>query len=149
MLEWISQGVMTVGFLLLVAWIIKILWEGKRTRLKSELHHKLMDKFATGQEMSEFLQSESGNNFLDSMKLKGEVRMEATIVKDKLLKSISLGIILASLGAATMLVGKLFEKETQYAFASGLIILILSIGFLISSAVSYALSKKWGLFDKE
>ena len=147
--EMITQLVLIPTVFLLAGWVIKVIWEGKRTRLKSELHHKLMDQFSNGQELGEVLQSESGNNFLDSLQIKGEGPLEGLVTKEKLLTAISRGIILASLGAAVIIVGMLFEQETRYTLASGLVICMLSIGFLVSSAVSFVLSKKWGLIEKE
>ena len=84
---------------LFVAWIIKIIWDHKRIRLKSDLHHKLVDKFNNVQELNSFLQSETGSGFLKSLTIEG------LAPRERLLSSVTKGIVLIFLGLAVFLLG--------------------------------------------
>ena len=47
-----------------------------------------------------------------------------------------------------MAVGALFAEEMKYFSAFGIVIIALGIGFLISTKISYKLSKKWCIIDE-
>lgn len=130
-------------FFLAIAWVFKMFWDWKRARLKSDLHHKLVEKFGDVKALNDFLQSDTGSTFLKSLTING------LAPKEKLLSSISKGIIIAFLGIAVLLLGWAFAEEGRYFYASGITIFMLGIGFLVASAVSYHLSQKWGIIKKE
>lgn len=130
-------------FFALIAWIFKLFWDWKRVRLKSDLHHKLVDKFGDVKELNNFLQTETGSNFLKSLTING------LAPKEKLLSSISRGIIIGFLGIAVLLLGWAFAEDAKYFYAAGITIFTLGIGFLVSSAVSYHFCRKWGIIQGE
>lgn len=68
--------------------------------------------------------------------------------KEKLLSSFSKGVILVSLGIALILVGQIFMEEMKYFIAFGIVSIALGAGFLISTFISYTLSRKWGIIDE-
>jgi len=128
------------GFL---AFIFKLIWDGKKVKLKSILHHKLVDKFASAAELNEFLQSDGGGNFLKSLTIDG------LNPKEKLLGAISKGIILSFLGIAFFLMSGIVPDDHQVMMVLGVLVVSLGVGYLVSSAVSYNLSKKWGIIEEK
>jgi hypothetical protein len=124
------------------AWVVWAILEWRKMRHKSQLQSKIVDKFQSVQEFNEFLQSEQGNKFLNFLKFNG------LAPKEKLLSSLSKGVILITLGIALILVGQIFPEEMKYFIAFGIVFVALGSGFLISTFISYTLSKKWGIIDE-
>jgi hypothetical protein len=107
------------------------------------LAKNIVDKFQSVQEFNDFLQSQEGNKFLSFMKFNG------LAPKEKLLSSLSKGVILVTLGIALIIVGQIFTEEMKYFIAFGIVFIALGAGFLISTFISYTLSKKWGIIDEK
>jgi vacuolar-type H+-ATPase subunit I/STV1 len=125
------------------AWVVWAILDWRKTRHKSQLQNKIVDKFQSVQEFNDFLQSKEGNKFLNSIKFNGMAP------KEKLLSSLSKGVILVTLGIALILVGQIFPDEMKYFIAFGIVFIALGVGFVISMYISYTLSKKWGIIDEK
>lgn len=125
------------------AWVVWAILEWRRTRYKSQLQNKIVDKFQSVQEFSDFLRSKEGNKFLNFMKFNG------LAPKEKLLSSLSKGLILIMLGIALILAGQFFHEEMKYFTAGGIVIIALGVGFLLSTFFAYTLSKKWGIIEEK
>ena len=108
------------------AWVVWAILDWRKTRHKSQLQNKIVDKFQSVQEFNDILQSQEGNKFLNFIKFNG------LAPKEKLLSSLSKGVILITLGIALILVGQIFTEEMKYFIAFGIVFIALGIGFLIS-----------------
>ncbi|MGB8951468.1 MAG: hypothetical protein WCC06_02200 [Candidatus Aminicenantales bacterium] len=124
-------------------WVVWIILEWRKMGHKSKMQVKIVDKFTTPQELNDFLQSKEGDKFLNFLKFNG------LSPKAKILSSMSKGVILFTLGMALVIIGQIFTEEMKFFNASGIFIAALGCGFLISTFISYKLSKKWGILDKE
>jgi hypothetical protein len=122
---------------------VKFFFDWRKIRLKSEFHHKLVDKFSNVNDLNDFLQSKTGANFLRSLTING------LRPKEKLMSAVSTGVIMGFLGIAVLAFGTLVGGGLQYYFGSGIALFVLGIGFLVSALVSYHLSKKWGIIKEE
>lgn len=110
----------------------------------SELHSKLLDRFAGSQDLIAFLEGDAGRKYFESL---------AFDVKDSLtriLNGIQLGIALAALGLSLLLVrsGQDDQLTRKTLLLIGTPATVLGIGFLVSSVISYHLCKAWGLLNK-
>ena len=123
------------------AWVVWAILEWRKTRHKSQLQNKIVDKFQSVQEFNDFLQSAEGSKFLSFLRFNG------LAPKEKLLSSLSKGVILITLGIALILVGQIFPDEMRYFIAFGIVFIALGVGFLLSTFIAYSLSKKWGIID--
>lgn len=127
-----------------VVWAI-LLW--RKMSHKSRLQQKLVDKFSSGQEFNDFLQSQEGNKFLSFLKF------DSSGPRQKILSSLSAGIILPTLGIALLIIGQMIPNNNNYIdtslYAAGIIFIALGVGFLISTFFSYKMCKKWGLLDED
>lgn len=106
---------------------------------RAELRRHLLDKFNSGQDLTQFLATPQGQNFLREIEMN-----RSGSAKDRILRTIITGIVLAALGAGFL---GLMHFESDLAIP-GVILLAIGIGFLIASVVSYLLSKKWGIFEE-
>ncbi|MCP4218494.1 MAG: hypothetical protein GY765_27920 [bacterium] len=143
MLKMIQEIVLMPVFFILTAWIFKLVWDGKRNRLKNSIHHKLVEKFSNGGELSNFLQTGPGSDFLKALNIDGLTQHE------RLLSFLSRGIIALCLGAGLLLLGAIYSAVSRLFYSLGVVILMTGIGHLIYAAVSLKLSKKWGMLKDE
>jgi hypothetical protein len=70
----------------------------------------------------------------------------------KLLSSVYKGVIFCLLGIACIIINPLMAAETEGSkvfTAIGIVGIALGIGFLVSTFISYKLSRKWGIIDME
>ncbi len=122
-------------------WLVWSIMDWLKMRQKSQLQNKILEKFTTVQEFNEFIQSEEGNKFLKFLSYNG------LTPRQKILSSLSKGVIITFIGISLILIKQIFPEEMQYFLAIGIVLIALGVGFLVSTFISYTLSKKWGIID--
>lgn len=122
-------------------WVVWVILEWRKMKHKRDIQDKIVDKFTNVQELNDFLQTEPGENFLKFLKINGFG------IRDKLLSSITRGIILAILGIAFLIISQIFADEMKILLTIGIVIMALGVGFLVSTLISFQLSKKWGIIE--
>lgn len=120
-------------------WVVWIILEWRKMKHKRDIQDKIVDKFTSVQELNDFLQTEAGDNFLKFLRINGYG------VRDKLLSSITKGIILAILGIAFLIISQIYTEEMKILITIGIVIIALGAGFLVSTLISFQLSKKWDI----
>lgn len=144
----LGQLLIGVAFVWGTAWVIGAIvtaWRRRaETRQRADLYNRLMDKFGSSTEFLDYLQSEPGQKFIDELTAKAESPIY------KILNSIQKGIILTLTGGGFLIMINLFSASLpQDAFTAlavlGTAALLIGIGFLAASAVTYLLSKAWGI----
>jgi uncharacterized membrane protein len=145
-----------VTFALCIGWILTVVSNNSRrakiARVQQEVHSKLFEKFGTTQELIEYLKTDAGSRLLDS------ATIEQSRPFGRILGSVQAGLILFMLGIAMLIVrytipaesfNAIEHAQTAHAMlALSLLLLALGVGFLLSAAASYQLSKNWGLLDR-
>ena len=130
------------GAFLMVVVIVWVASQEKqaKARYRAEVQKELIAKFGSGRELSEFLNSEGSRQLLGPLgDLKADSRQDP---RRKILDLVTGGLICASIGGAFFFVG------TKWGFPFllvGLIMLGIGGSLLISAALSYYLTRKWGL----
>jgi hypothetical protein len=125
------------------AWVVWAILEWRKMRHKSQLQNKIVEKFNNVQEFNDFIQSKEGNKFLSFLRFNG------MNPKQKILSSLSKGVIISFIGISLVLIGRIFPDEMRYFLAFGIVFIALGVGFLVSTFISYTLSKKWGIMDED
>jgi peptidoglycan/LPS O-acetylase OafA/YrhL len=123
----------------LIVWIAQLA-RRHTIQQRAELRRHLLDKFNSGQELTQFLETPQGHNFIKELEIGGR----SASSKQRILRSIVTGIVLSMIGAGFL---ALLHYEHDFIFP-GVILLAIGIGFLIAAGVSYWLSKKWGIFEE-
>ena len=121
-----------------IAMIVFIVWfasRGKQARVqaRTDLHKHLLDKFASGTELAQFLETEGGRQMIE------DLGTDHVSPKDRALKHIRVGFILLFLGIGFL--AATYEKSDLVI--PGAVCIALGIGFLIGAFVSMRLSKGW------
>lgn len=136
-------------------WIIKAIIDHRRwirlTKTQTEVHTKLLDRFGSSEELLAYMKTPAGAKFLESAPIALDAAspraMSAPL--NRILWSVQAGIILL-LGGLTLVWSRhqVTEEEVkQMFFMMGAFGSAIGIGFVLSAAASYALSRKLGLFD--
>jgi hypothetical protein len=123
----------------LFAVIFGIVWLAYRNRqakmhAQAEFHKQLLEKFGSGREFAEFLESKGSQRFLDAM------WSQRSAGNDRILGTMRNGIVMTALGIGTLALSWATEDGLRIP---GVLVLALGAGFLISAAVSHRLSKRW------
>lgn len=137
--------VMTVVFFpalfIFGGWLVWSILDWLKMRHKSQLQNRILEKFTTVQEFNDFIQSKEGNKFLNFLSFSGSTP------RQKILSSLSKGVIISFVGISLILIRQIFTGEMKYFLAAGIILIALGVSFLVSTFISYTLSKKWGIID--
>ena len=145
-----SLAVISVFILIVSAlvWLIRTIIEQKRwnrlSRIQTEVHNKILDRFGTTSELLEYIRSPAGTKFLESAPI--PLHAEPATNNPSLTRvmwSIQIGVIVAAAALGLLIVSDQFDKETaQGLSAMGVIALSVGVGFLASAAVSIFLSRR-------
>jgi hypothetical protein len=130
----------------LVGWIVYTVSSGKRRseRLKatSEFHAKLFERMGSMKEFGEFMDTEGGKAFMNTLSADTPNSAAAHIVR-----SVENGVICLSIGGGVLLLRWLFPEIGGGFTIIGTIVLACGVGLLLSCGASYGLSRKFGLLN--
>jgi len=156
MLEAVLQGIMlftvfaTITWFL--AWLLKTLIEYRRwaqvSKVQTDAHSKLLDRFTSHEDLLAYIQTPAGRRFLESAPVleAGPRTMNAPI--GRVLWSAQAGMVLAFAGLGLNFVsGSVNPDVSQPLFVVGVLAISLGIGFVVSAAVAYMMSRRFGLLD--
>lgn len=114
----------------------------KTAKLRAGLQTKLLEKFGSGQELLAYVQSDGGKRFLESL------TMEQRTPYGRILGAAQASVVLILLALALLFLrGRVSGGEDAF-LVFGAILLSLGVGFGLSAALSYYLSKSFGLLTE-
>ena len=130
-----------LGFFALIGLIIWMLLRKSQSRTvsRSEFYKQVLDKFSSGREFTEFLESKGGQQFL------ADSSSQPLGVKERILKTTRIGTFLTVFGLGLL---ALSLVKHNLVVAGGILI-ALGVGFLVSARISYDLSKKLDLLPAQ
>jgi len=114
----------------------------ERLQTQMDLQTKILARFDSAQDFAGFLQTDGGRTFLSGLAEPPAVRRPT----QRILTAVQLGIVVTMFGVGLCLIGWI-ERSTD-PFLPGVVFLCIGAGFLIGAAVSYHLSKSWGLLGE-
>jgi hypothetical protein len=136
----------SVGFFLVMGWIIKVISNNRKASrmatMQADLQSKLLDKFGSTPELLEYLQSDAGTGFAELAPAEARPNPYA-----KILGSVQTGIVLLMAGLACMFLRSQIGEGFEAFTVLGALGSALGVGFLLSAAIAYLLSKKWGVIN--
>lgn len=142
---WLSGVLVPLGLFAMIAVIVWLAFRKSQARMaaRAELNRQVLEKFSTGREFSEFLESESGHRFLqDSLSSQANP-------KERFLRGLRIGILLIVIGLGLFGWGLMYPGRNHHGPSEGgFIVIAVGMGFLISSAVSHHFAKKLGLLSR-
>ena len=120
--------------ILVIAWFFHL---SRRSQMQAHaaLQKQLLDKFSSGQEFAQFLESPGGQHYMRSM------WSQDRWVQGRALRGIRAGIICTLIGLAFLALSAMRHRPGM--IDPGALLLALGIGFLISAAVTRRLAERW------
>ena len=130
-------------FFTLIGFVIWIIFSSirryKTAKLQAELQTKLLEKLGSGQELIAYVQSDTGKRFLESL------NMEQRTPYGRILGAAQVSVILVLLSFAFLFLRSRVSGAEEGFLVFGAITLCLGLGFGLSAALSYYMSKSFGL----
>jgi hypothetical protein len=137
----------------LLGWLIRTLVDYRRwnrlTSTQTEFHTKLVDRFTANNDLLAYVQSPAGARFLQSTPISLDAAprsMGAPL--GRILWSVQGGIVLIAGGIGLWVVGaRIGDDASQPLQALGVIAIALGVGFAVSAAISFLISRRLGLIE--
>jgi hypothetical protein len=141
-------------FLTALVWLVRQFLENRRWsrifKLQSEVHGRLIEKFASNQELSGYMGTEAGKRFLEAapipVGLETQQRVPNAIAR--VLTPLQIGVVLMLLGIGFFLLRHVREEMYEPMLVLGTIALMPGIGFIISAGITWALASRLGLIPE-
>lgn len=152
MMEGIGIFFVITGIVGTLAWVIKTLVAHRRwsrlSRVQAEVHGKLMDRFATNEELMNYIQTPAGKRFLElaPLQLDDSPRPVSAPVS-RILWSVQVGLVLFAAGVGFLIVSTNVPQEVMQPLSGiGTLAMALGVGFVVSAFISWILSRRLGLW---
>jgi hypothetical protein len=138
----------------MVMWLIRTVLNHRRWlrtfRVQSDVHTKLLDRFAGTSELLAYIETPPGQRFLQGAPLPVEApydrQMGAPL--SRILWAVQAGIVLGIGGLAFQYVSGRVDPEVGPGFwVLGVIATALGVGFILAGAFSFVMSRRLGLLD--
>jgi hypothetical protein len=147
---------MFLAILAMFIWLIRILLENRRWarvfRMQSEVHSKLLDRFANSDELLQYINTEPGKRFLEAAPIPIEFARDQRLPGGiaRVLGPLQIGVVLTLLGVGLLLLhrSRSLEEISSALLVFGMVTLMPGIGFIISALISWRISAHLGLLPQ-
>ena len=137
-----------------VIWLVKTLVDHRRwlrqSKIQTDVHNKLLDRFTSNDDLLAYIQSPTGRKFLESAPISLDADAPPRNIGapfGRIFWSVQAGAVLLLTGFGLQFVGQRqqWEEIGQPLSSMGILVVAIGLGFLISAAASYFLSRRLGL----
>lgn len=133
-----------------IIWLVKTLIDYRRwsrlSRVQTEVHSKLLDRFQSNQELLAYIETPAGKRFLESAPIAVDSPRALAAPVGRILWSAQAGAVLTVLGIGILLVASRSLEEIAPPLAAfGAVVVSLGIGFIVSAVLAYGLTRRFGL----
>jgi hypothetical protein len=153
LLEMISIFGGFLFFAVVLTWLIRTTIEHRRwsrlAKTQAEVHNKLMDRFASNEDLLNYIQTPVGKRFLESapILLEQPPTRPVSAPIGRILLSVQAGLVMLAAGIGMQFVSMSIDKEAAQPMAAlGTLGIAIGIGLVVSAAASFLLSRRLGLW---
>ena len=139
--------VIATGIVFLVRTVVEH-WRWQRAmKAQNELNSKLIDRFASSEDLLAYIQSPQGKTLTEGPILPQAAPRAISAPLSRIFWSLQSGIVLGALGGGLMVVSGTTNEAEVATFLNGvgIVVLMIGLGFAVSAIVSYLLSQRLGL----
>jgi hypothetical protein len=111
-----------------------------RSEQRIAVRKTLIEKYASAQDLNELMQTPAGRRLFAEFSAGGSPLRSV-------LSSVQMGVLAILAGAGVWGIGAMMHNNA--IFGIGGLLVCIGLGFLISAAITYRLSKSWGLLEKK
>jgi hypothetical protein len=143
-----------VGVVGSLLWLIHILFQNRRWsrvfRLQSDIHARLIERFASNQELLHYMETEPGRRFLEAAPIsigsQNDQRLPGGLAR--ILAPLQIGTVLALLGIGLLILERSLPDIADPLLVFGMVALMPGLGFIISAIVTWRISARLGLMPQ-
>jgi hypothetical protein len=136
-----------------LGWLVRTLIDYRRwlrlSKIQTEVHTKLLDRFTANEDLLAYAQTNAGRRFLESAPIPVETGPRSfSAPVGRILWSVQAGVVLAIAGGGLCYVsGRAIEEVREPLFVIGALAVALGVGFVVSAIVAFFLTRQLGLLD--
>ncbi len=142
-----------LGFIVVtgaLVWLVKTLVDYRRwyrlSKVQTEAHSKLLDRFTANDELLAYINTPSGKRFLESAPIMLDASSSIASPLKRILWAIEIGVVLVC-GAGGVLVAS-FNVPAEFVqpfSVAGVFVVSLGVGFILAALASYLISRRLGV----
>jgi hypothetical protein len=144
--EAITIPIIIACFMTALSWVTWAITSNIRrtkvARMRTELQSKVLESLSGSPALMEYLKTDAGQRLADS-----EVPVQSDPWQ-RILRSLQGGVIVLIAGLALLWLRNHVGEAALACLIFGTLAVALGLGFLISGALSFSLSKRWGLLER-
>jgi hypothetical protein len=136
-----------------LVWLVKTLVDYRRwyrlSKVQTEAHNKLLDRFTANDELLAYIGTPSGKRFLESAPIMLDTAAASIGAPVKrILWAIEIGVVMVCLGGGLFLAQNNLPAEvSQVLSVVSILVTALGIGFVLAAAATYLLSRRMGVLN--
>jgi hypothetical protein len=156
-MELISDGFPFLAFLCVLSallWLTHVLLENRRWnrifKLQTDVHGKLIERFATSQEVLTYMSTDAGKRFLEATPIAVGFERQAPVPSPvaRVLTPLQIGVVMTLLGLGLLFLRHSLPDASAPLLVAGTIALMPGLGFIISAAITWVLARHLGLMPE-
>lgn len=134
-------------------WLIRLFMENSRWsrafKGQTEMQSRLLDKFATNEELIAYLDTDAGKRILQLSAIPASIDQGSrpSGMLGRMLTPLQLGVVLISIGIGLQLLRRSLPNESGL-LALGTLVLSLGIGLAAAAGVSWLMARHYGLLPR-
>ena len=150
----VAPMIVLIVLLCALAWVIKMLVENRRWTkvftLQSEVHGKLIDRFASNQELLGYMETDAGRRFLEAAPIvtETESRRMPNLVS-RMVATLQVGLVLMLLGAGLIVLKGSVGDAGTTMLVLGVVAFMPGLGLVISAGILWLLGKRLNLVEMQ
>lgn len=153
-MELVSDGVPFLVFVCILSallWLTHVLLENRRWnrifKLQTEMHGKLLERFATSQEVLTYMSTDAGKRFLEATPIAVGFEPQHPVPSPvaRVLTPLQIGVVLTLLGLGLLLLRNSIPDGEAPLLLVGTVVLMPGLGFIISAGITWVLARRLGL----
>ena len=148
----VAPMIVMIVLLCALAWIIRTLTESRRWTkvftLQSEVHGKLIDRFASNQELLGYMETDAGRRFLEAAPIvtQPDSRRMPNLVS-RMMATLQVGLVLMLLGTGLVMLKNVVGDAGTTMLVLGVVALMPGIGLIMSAGILWLLGKRLNLVE--
>lgn len=156
-MEIIRDGVPFLVFLCILSallWLTHVLLENRRWnrifKLQTDVHGKLIEKFATSQEVLTYMSTDAGKRFLEATPIAVGFERQEPVPSPvaRVLTPLQIGVVMTLLGLGLLFLRHNLPDAAGPLLVAGTIALMPGLGFIISAGITWVLARHLGLMPE-
>ncbi len=157
MRDFMSDAVPFMVFICVLSallWLIHVVLENRRWskifKLQSEVHGKVMDKFASSQELMTYMNTDVGKRFLEAAPIPVGFERNQPVPSPvaRVLTPLQIGVVMTLLGIGFFFLSHSLPEDATPMLVVGVVLLMPGLGFIISAGITWILARHLGLMPQ-